>query len=310
MIRNRIKGRAHLRGGVIRIFLLILTFAILTAADPPPASADQASKPVWASVMGKDLYGTWADLVVKGVTQRFRLIPAGTFTMGCDDAETDAVWNEVKDKPTLTAHYRASFEAPQHAVTLTLGFWCADSSCTQALWQAVMGSNPSHFTGDPQRPVETVTWDDCKGFCTHVNGLLPSAQARLPSEAEWEYACRAGTTGWYNGASLDALAWYTGNSGNTTHPVKRKSPNAWGLYDMHGNVCQWCADWYRGYPSGAVTDPAGPVHGEDRVVRGSSWSGVPLGCRSAARFGNGPGLRGFSGLGFRFCLSVFQGQQP
>jgi sulfatase modifying factor 1 len=250
------------------------------------------AQPAWAATVGQDQWGIWADLVVHGVTQRLRFIKPGSFAMGSPADEAGRCDNE-----TL------------HGVALTHGYWLADSSCTQALWQAVMGSNPSLFLGDPLRPVETVSWDDCQGFLGKVVGSSPGAQARLPTEAEWEYACRAGTTALYNGSSLDALGWYYGNSGNTTHPVKQKTPNAWGLFDMHGNVWQWCSDRYGDYPSGTLTDPAGPASGPNRVRRGGSWDNVPAVCRSANRDGRAPGYSG-SYLGFRLCISDQTDRSP
>jgi formylglycine-generating enzyme required for sulfatase activity len=125
----------------------------------------------------------------------------------------------------------------------------------------------------------------------------------LPTEAQWEYACRAGTTGLYAGSgNLDAMGWFTGNSGNQTHPVAQKQANAWGLYDMHGNVWEWCRDWYSHYPGGSVRDPTGPSSGSVRVDRGGGWSSVPRRCRSAFRLGNVPGVR-YLNLGFRLALA-------
>jgi serine/threonine protein kinase/formylglycine-generating enzyme required for sulfatase activity len=255
----------------------------------------------WASAQGKDEYGTWADVAVAGVIQRFRLIPAGKFTMGCDDAEVDAA---VADwKKTFAGANRVWFVAPPHTVTLTRSFWMADSTCTQGLWQAVMGSNPSKFTGDPQRPVEQVSWNDCQRFLSALNQSDGRLSARLPTEAEWEYACRAGTTGPIPGAGLDAIAWYRGNSGQMSHPVKQKAPNQWGLYDMIGNVCQWCGDWYGDYPAGPVMDPVGPAISNHRVNRGGGWYFEPAFCRSGNRFRVLP-MEVCDYLGFRICVPV------
>jgi formylglycine-generating enzyme required for sulfatase activity len=287
----------------------MLSFAVLLGAEQQPVASALITKPPWASTMGRDQYGTWADLVVKGGTQRCRHIPAGTFTMGCDDAETDAVWNEAKQKFPKAEYKRTTFEAHQHTVTLTQGFWMADSACTQALWQAITGSNPSQFTGDPQRPVEHVSWDNCQEFCTTLTAEIPGALARLPTEAEWEYACRAGTTGLYNDPDIDAVAWFSGNSGNTTHPVKQKAANTWGLYDMRGNVWQWCADWHGDFPAGAVTDPTGTASGSNRVYRGSGWGSASATCRSEYRGRVSPGLR-LNSLGFRLCISAQSDKSP
>ena len=170
-----------------------------------------------------------------------------------------------------------------------------------------MGSNPSHFKG-PDRPVENVSWDEAMEFCRKLTkmhqeaGVMPQGWSwRLPTEAEWEYAARAGTTGPRHG-ELDVIAWHSGNSGGETHPVKQKAANAWGLYDMMGNVYEWCSDLYGAYPSGSVTDPTGATSGSYRVNRGGSWSGEAGFCRSALRYGVVPGNRFFN-LGFRSVLS-------
>ena len=168
-----------------------------------------------------------------------------------------------------------------------------------------MGNNPSYFKG-AHLPVEQVSWDDCQKFIQKVNAAL-NCGARLPTEAEWEYACRAGTTGPYGGTgNLDEMGWYYDNSGDEPPPVGQKKPNAWGLYDMHGNVWEWCADWYADwygdYPSGSVTDPIGPSSGVCRVNRGGGWCINARSCRSATRGGSGPGLRDLS-LGFRVALA-------
>ncbi len=153
---------------------------------------------------------------------------------------------------------------------------------TQAQWEKVMGYNPSLFKNvGPEAPVDTVSWDDCQAFCKTAGGGL-----RLPTEAEWEYACRAGSKGPYAG-ELDEMGWHVGNSDDSTHPVGQKKPNAWGLYDMHGNVREWCQDIYAfEYPEGAATDPTGPKKESGdphRSVRGGSWAGYAFFCRSAAR---------------------------
>ncbi|MCI0565149.1 MAG: formylglycine-generating enzyme family protein, partial [Nitrososphaera sp.] len=169
--------------------------------------------------------------------------------------------------------------------------------------EAVMGKNPSHFKGDPALPVENVTWNDAKEFCeklTKMTGL----DYRLPTEAEWEYACRAGTTGDYGG-DLDVMAWYSKNSGVKTHPVGQKNPNAWGLHDMHGNVWEWCEDdWNDSYAS-APTDGRAwvdmPSRGSFRVLRGGSWCSHDVYCRSAFRILDAPGHR-LAGVGFRLVV--------
>ncbi|HRR75140.1 MAG TPA: bifunctional serine/threonine-protein kinase/formylglycine-generating enzyme family protein [Myxococcota bacterium] len=228
-------------------------------------------------------------LIVNGLgeifhTLRFVHIPAGTFMMGSPKDEDG----------------RYSYEK-QHKVTLTSPFEMMVTPVTQSLWQFVMGNNPSHFKG-PDLPVERVSWNDVQDFIQKLNQMLGTNNLRLPTEAEWEYACRAGTTGARYG-ELDKIAWYGGNSGSKTHPVGTKAPNAWGLYDMLGNVWEWCQDWYGDYPSGSVTDPTGPSTGSARVDRGGSWSDSARGVRAADRSYDDPGYRLFI-LGLRLARSV------
>jgi len=170
----------------------------------------------------------------------------------------------------------------QHQVAISKGFWMGKYEVTQEQWKAVMHSNPSSFTGT-RHPVEKISWSDCHEFFRALNPLVVANGGvfRLPTEAEWEYACRAGTTGPYAG-SLDEMGWHVSNSGSTTQPVGGKQPNAWGLHDMHGNVSEWCQDWYGDYPNGLVTDPSGAGAGDYRVFRGGGWSSI-ANCRSASR---------------------------
>ncbi len=234
----------------------------------------------------------------KGVTLELVWIPKGAFLMGSPEDEQGR-WDS---------------EGPQHEVTLRRGFWLGKYPVTQAQWKAVMGNNPSNFTGDGRLPVEQVSWEYCQEFITKLNARLEGA-FRLPSEAEWEYACRAGTqTRFYWGDDPDETiikdyAWYYGNSGHRTHPVGEKLPNAWGLYDMSGNVWEWCEDdWHNPY-EGAPDDGSAWVdipRGSDRVGRGGGWDYDPRICRSACRFGGTPGNR-IDCLGFRLALPAVQG---
>ena len=219
-----------------------------------------------------------------GVTMEMIYVAPGEFTMGSPESEEG---HEDDEK--------------QHCVTLTKGFWLGKYEVTQKQWESVMRNNPSNWKGD-DLPVENVSWEDCQEFIRKVNASL-NCGARLPTEAEWEYACRAGTSGPYAGAGLDSMVWYNSNSGYETHPVGRKSPNAWGFYDMHGNVYEWCNDWYGEYPSGSVTDPIGRASGDCRVLRGGGWDGSARGCRSATRGWYGPGYR-YDYFGFRLCCSA------
>jgi len=218
-----------------------------------------------------------------GVKLDLVLIPAGSFTMG-DDKGDD------REKPT-------------HKVTITKPFYLGKYEVTQEQWEAVMGSNPSHFKG-PKNPVEQVSWADCQQFLVKLNAKTGGRGGKfvLPTEAQWEYACRAGSTGKFcfgdDEKQLGEYAWYDENSEDKTHPVGEKRPNAFGLYDMHGNVWEWCQDWYETYGAEAVTDPRCPETGSFRVYRGGGWNRNARCCRSAYRFGFTPGIRD-DDLGFR-----------
>jgi formylglycine-generating enzyme required for sulfatase activity len=218
-------------------------------------------------------------------------IPAGTFMMGRYPGEQDSY----------------SDEDPQHQVTLTHGFWLGKYELTKRQWTAVMGTTPwsgqDYVLDDPDSPAVYMSWDDAQVFMTALN-TYTGQTFRLPSEAEWEYACRAGTTTrfyWGDDASyadIGNYAWYEGNAWNAgeqyAHVVGLKLPNAWGLYDMSGNVWEWCQDWYGGYPSGAVIDPQGASTSTYRVLRGGGWTGNGRYCRSALRYWSYPGARGSS----------------
>jgi formylglycine-generating enzyme required for sulfatase activity len=198
-------------------------------------------------------------------------------------------------------------EKPVTRVTLTRPYWLGKTEVTQRQYETVMGSNPSHFKGE-SLPVERVSWEEAMEFCRRLSereeaaGRLPLGYVyTLPTEAQWEYGCRAGTTGDYAG-DLNAMGWYSQNSGNTTRAVAIKQANAWGLYDMHGNVWEWCADWKGDYVGGTVTDPRGASSGTLRVFRGGGWFNGASGCRSALRNKIGPSDR-FTLVGFRLALS-------
>ena len=199
---------------------------------------------------------------------------------------------------------RGNDEGPTHEVELTQGFWMAEVPVTQRLWEAVARCNPSKVKG-VDRPVEQVSWSDCDGWIRKANLMTGGLNLRFPTEAEWEYAARAGTTGSLYG-ELDAIAWHRGNSGAMTHDVKGQKANEWGLYDMIGNVWEWCSDWHGDYPTGRMTDPTGPSSGSNRVSRGGCWNSVAGCVRSAYRGGFGPGIRYIFGLGFRPVLSLVQ----
>lgn len=211
---------------------------------------------------------------VNGVSFTMVAVKGGTFTMGATSEQTGA----------------DSDESPTHLVTLS-DYYIGETEVTQELWQAVMGSNPSYFTGNLQRPVEMVSWNDCQTFITKLNALTGETFS-LPTEAEWEYAARGGNKAQgylYSGSNtIGDVAWYTSNSSSTTHPVKTKQPNELGIYDISGNVWEWCADWYGSYSSSAQTDPVGPSSGSYRVLRGGCWYSLATFCRVANRDGNAP----------------------
>jgi formylglycine-generating enzyme required for sulfatase activity len=185
---------------------------------------------------------------------------------------------------------------------------------TQEQYQAVMEKNPSNFKG-AKNPVEQVSWSDATDFCRKLTDKVgqasppvsPRPAFRLPTEAEWEYACRAGSTTRFcfgdSDNGLDEYAWYTANSGSKTHPVGEKKANEWGLYDMHGNVWEWCGDWYDKYSAGAAKNPTGPSSGSFRVFRGGGWHYSAGYCRSAYRYANVPGGT-YSSLGFRAVVPI------
>ena len=218
------------------------------------------------------------------------LINPGTFTMGSPSNEKD----------------RSNNEGPQHQVTITKPFYMGKYEVTQAQWQSVMGSNPSNWKGN-NLPVEQVSWDDCQAFIQNLNSL-GQGTFRLPTEAEWEYACRAGTTTRFywgddlNYSQIGDYVWYYANSSSNTHEVGLKKPNLWGLFDMSGNVWEWCQDWYGIYTTNAQNDPSGVNSGSDRVYRGGSWYSDASICRSAFRVDSTPVSSNYS-LGLRVIRS-------
>lgn len=309
-----------------------------TASDVRDRSAFWKSKtpPSWDRDWGWDRYGAWAEFSIDAesavevqdqpavqtthaIIQRLRWIPSGTFLMGSPHSEPE----------------RFDDEGPQHQVTISQGFWLFHTQVTQQLWQAVVGDNPSRFVDD-LRPVEQVDWRECRKLMINLAGLVDGLNVALPTEAQWEYACRAGTEfatyageisilGENDAPVLDKIAWYGGNSGVDfdlqhgvdssswpekqhdhqragTRRVAQKQPNAWGLYDMLGNVWQWCDDGLRRYGETPVDDPRGPTDkGADRVIRGGGWFSDAGSVRSAYRGALRPGYRD-ADLGFRCAL--------
>jgi len=253
------------------------------------ASAVMATWPEWEKAdfcplrPTYDQYGRYDDVNICGVVQRFRWIKSGVFLMGSPDDEP------CRDR-----------DENQHWVELTQGFWLADTACTQELWEAVMGENPSRFKG-AKHPVENVSHDDCQKFIAKINKAMPGLEVKLPTEAEWEYACRAGTTTPFSfgdnintdQVNYDGRYPYAGGEKGQyrkeTVEVKTFKPNGWGLYEMHGNVGEWCADWYGSYKKG------------ERVLRGGSWFNNGGYCRSAYRSRNSPDNR-YDFNGFRLAV--------
>jgi len=289
--------RAHL--AVLSGLVLAILFAgasCKTAVRPPPQAALRVPEgfKAKAGTAAEPYTKTgWAKEIVHEATGiELVFIPAGKFLMGSPAGEAQRDNDET-----------------QHEVTISKPFYMGKYEVTQGQWQAVMGSNPSYFKGGDRLPVETVSWDDCQEFLRKAGTGL-----RLPTEAEWEYACRAGTRTPFNmGETISTdQANYEGNfvygSGRKgeyrekTVEVGSFAPNAWGLYDMHGNVWEWCADWYGAYPGGAATDPTGAGSGQGRVLRGGSWYDVPWYCRSAFRGGLKPDARDLN-FGFRVVVS-------
>lgn len=261
------------------------------------ATTVTAPTPAWASAHGEDRHGRWASFTIDGVEQRLRLIPAGTFVMGSPDDEEG----------------RFEDEGPQHAVRIERAFWLADTPCTQAMWKAVMGTAPSAFQGE-QRPVERVSHTDVQAFLRRLREHHPALHPRLPSEAEWEYACRADFS-WSlyalhdnrRPAERSLVAWYAANAGRTTRPVAQKAPNAWGLYDMLGNVWEWCADTLCDYAemsdggSGPTKEASGR-RSAPLAVRGGCWANVARNVRAACRNAY-PTRVALNQLGFRVAGS-------
>ena len=266
-------GRRH------DIFGFRLCFSI--EEDGVPAPKKDPPKQTEAPTPPKDFTNT--------LGMKFAWIPPGTFMMGSPKEEKERQGDET-----------------YHRVTLTKGYFLGVYTVTQEQWQEVMGNNPSQFKGEKNLPVEQVSWEDCQEFIKKLREK-DKKPYRLPTEAEFEYAARAGTTTAYyfgdDSRKLDQYAWSSENSDKKTHPVGQKKPNQWGLFDMSGNVSQWCENYHDDYPQKDVVDPQGPEKGRVRVLRGGSWYFIPRYCRSAYRFRNEPGRR-FGNVGFRLCFCL------
>ena len=244
--------------------------AALAAASPAPEVVAEPS-------------ATWTN----DLQMTFVLVPAGSFDMGSESGDDD--------------------ERPVRAMTIDAPFYIAQFEVTQAQWFSVMENDPSQFSDDDNRPVENVSWNDAQAFIDKLNSSDPSATYRLPTEAEWEYAARAGAATAYafgdDPAELDAHAWHADNADNTTHPVGEKQPNAWDVHAMHGGVWEWVQDRYGPYPSGAGSESTDTPPGNRRVIRGGSWLSPAEDCRAASRSHAHPAFRG-SHVGFRIVRTI------
>jgi len=225
---------------------------------------------------------------VKDVTFKMRKIDGGTFTMGTPPTETGSGTNE----------------RPQHVVHITKPFWICETQVTQALWEAIMGNNPSKFKGNANNPVERVSWNDCQSFIEKLNKLTGET-FRLPTEAEWEFASRGGNksqgTIFAGSNTPKEVAWYTSNSGGTTKAVAQKKANELGLYDMSGNISEWVSDYYAAYPSEQQTDPQGNVTGTYRTYRNGGFGDAAKNCRCGYRYPATPTYK-LDSLGFRLAM--------
>ena len=256
-----------------------------TSLSPTKVVDPNPFPPDWASGWGVDAYGLYADFQVESVVQRFRWIFPGVFQMGSPEAEAGRYDDERL-----------------YEVELTSGYWLGDTACTQGLWEVVMGENPSGFKKSQSHPVERLRWESCQGFLARLGDRV-GVDFCLPTEAQWEYACRGGTrTPFHFGddvttdqVNYDGNYSYAGGVKGVyragTVAVKSLLCNGWGLYEMHGNVWEWCSDWYGEYSGGREVDPTGPSEGDVRVVRGGSWIRSARDARSANRSKMHPAAR-------------------
>ena len=279
----------RLEGG--RTYVLILVGVNSGNADKADQAESLSSSSAASNASSSDNKSPASSnvlpITVKGVTFNMIKVDGGTFTMGATSEMTQS-WDDEK---------------PIHEVTLS-SYYIGETEVTQKLWKAVMGNNPSYYKGD-DLPVSRVSWNDCQTFIRKLNELT-NRRFRLPTEAEWEFAARGGNksnhTPFSGSSNIDDVAWYVGNSGTKPHPVMTKKPNELGIYDMSGNVCEWCQDWYGNYNRNAQTNPAGPASGSYRVNRGGGWYYKARICRSSCRSKTWPDSNIDHYLGFRLVL--------
>jgi formylglycine-generating enzyme required for sulfatase activity len=315
------------------------TLAAASSAGPPASAADKGPKPApplavapFDAAGAKQHQRAWADYLgvpvemTNSIGIKFMLIPPGEFDMGSTQKEIDRLRQEGTDGPNDTFGPFLAAEVPRHRVRITRPFYLGTYEVTQGQYQRVTGTNPSHFSAGGKgqdkvvgkdtssHPVETVSWDDAQQFCGKLSAVPGEKAAsrvyRLPTEAEWEFTCRAGTTTRYHFgddvAKLADFAWSGGGPNGVSSPVGLKSPNPWGLYDMHGNVWEWCADWYLMedyYATSPADDPSGPASGKARIVRGGSWYNIPGNLRSSVRRPIPPDMRQFR-VGLRVACRI------
>lgn len=278
---------------------VVMKSNLSAAPGVPPALSDLGSSEVASGLAG------------------FVWIAPGIFSMGGEltlsDYYADAKRTVIGPELAFRRDPNRKPDTTAHLVTLTQGFWMSDHEVTRAEFDSIISTDSQGLKGDADQPVANVSWDQAQEYCRKLTEREQAAGRiaahlgyRLPTEAEWEYAARAGTTGSRYG-DLDAIAWYSGNSwacreSHKPHPVRQKAANAWGLYDMLGNVSEWCADWYKDYPSGSITDPMGPRSGYERVIRGGYYMDPACEVNSWYRCRAFPSSR-FVSVGFRPVLS-------
>jgi len=292
----------------------VLPVTKITTVPPPAvapfdAAAAKIHQQAWADYLGLPVE---RDIALPGGEKlTMVLIPPGEFLMGSSEEEKAHFLKEAKAENDRYTIDLLPQQGPQHRVRITKPFYLGKYEVTQSQWQAVVGDKPSQFKDNPTHPVEQVSWEDVQAFLSKVNAAGKTQRMKfiLPTEAQWEYACRAGTTTfWLSGnreASLGEHAWFSENSEKKTHPVGQLRPNGFGLYDMHGNVWEWCADWHHGgyYANSPVDDPSGPPTGSHRVNRGGSWMNSSRSCRTAMRTDLSPGVRNHT-VGFRLAAEI------
>jgi formylglycine-generating enzyme required for sulfatase activity len=283
---------------------LILALTFLVTAGPLAGQEPAKPKPSVTPASAQQLEKAISLEIGPGQKVEMVLIEAGTFTMGATESDARksfadflAWWKDRRDSPEPQLETFLS-RTPQHRVTISKPFYMGRYEVTQAQWESVVGSNPSFDTGD-SLPVEMVSWKNCVDFCRRLNAQSDDGwEYRLPTEAEWEYACRAGATGDDASGDIDEMGWHVGNAEQGCQPVGLKRPNAWGLHDMRGNVWEWCSDWFGEYSSQAATDPTGPSSGSYHVARGGAYLSPAVDCRAVNRAFQPYGYRHIH-LGFR-----------